>query len=431
MAGAGYKLYSTGDVLTASDVNTYIQQQTVMVFADASARTTALTGVVAEGMLTYLKDTDVVQYYSGSGWVTVNTDQTPLTTKGDLFTYSTADARLPVGNDGETLLADSSATTGLRWQSAYNGNGVINGALDFWQRGTSFTTNGYAADRWYFFPAGVAGRTCTRQSSNLTGFNYCARVARDSGNSGTTNIGFLQSFATEEALRFAGQTATVSFYARAGANYSPTSSLLTPYIISGTGTDQNRAGANYTGESIVSSSTVTLTTSWQRFTKTVTFASTVTEFAIYFEASPTGTAGAADYFEVTGVQIELGSVATTFKRSMNTLAGELAACQRYYYEMAFSGAAPYASGVANLTTSAVVLTGLPVVMRTSPTAVYTGTFRIEGGTSKTGIASTDLSLNQVQNQQILTAVTSTGLTIGDGFVLLANGTSAIKLSAEL
>ncbi len=43
------------------------------------------------------------------------TANSPLTAKGDLFTYSTTQARLAVGNDGDTLLADSSTTTGLRY----------------------------------------------------------------------------------------------------------------------------------------------------------------------------------------------------------------------------------------------------------------------------------------------------------------------------
>jgi hypothetical protein len=71
MAGAGYKLYATGDILTAAQVNNYLQEQTVMVFADAAARTTALASVLSEGMISYLKDTNVTQYYSGSAWVNI------------------------------------------------------------------------------------------------------------------------------------------------------------------------------------------------------------------------------------------------------------------------------------------------------------------------------------------------------------------------
>jgi hypothetical protein len=121
MAGAGYKLFSTGDVLSASDVNTYLQQQTVMVFASAAARTTALASVLAEGMVTYLKDTDVVEIYTGAAWVSLddpNAIQNSIVdAKGDIIT-ATADntpARLAVGTNGQTLVADSSTATGLKW----------------------------------------------------------------------------------------------------------------------------------------------------------------------------------------------------------------------------------------------------------------------------------------------------------------------------
>lgn len=121
MAGAGYKLFATGDVLSASDVNLYLQQQTVMVFASAAARTTALASVLAEGMVTYLKDTDVVEIYTGAAWVSLddpNAIQNSIVdAKGDIIT-ATADntpARLAVGTNGQTLVADSTASTGLKW----------------------------------------------------------------------------------------------------------------------------------------------------------------------------------------------------------------------------------------------------------------------------------------------------------------------------
>ena len=68
MAGAGYKSWVDGDILTAADVNTYLMQQAVMVFADAAARTTALP-TPSEGMVSFLKDTNEIAVYDGSAWV--------------------------------------------------------------------------------------------------------------------------------------------------------------------------------------------------------------------------------------------------------------------------------------------------------------------------------------------------------------------------
>jgi hypothetical protein len=112
-AGLGYIEFNTGDVLTAAQANGYLASQVVMVFASAAARTSAIASP-QEGMISYLKDTDVIQAYSGSAWVT-KSGSSPLTTKGDVYTYSTTDARLAVGANDTVLTADSSTATGLKW----------------------------------------------------------------------------------------------------------------------------------------------------------------------------------------------------------------------------------------------------------------------------------------------------------------------------
>jgi hypothetical protein len=104
MAGAGYKLFATGDVLTAAQVNTFLMQQTVMVFASSAARTTALSGVLAEGMVSYLQDTNSLEVYDGSAWVGATGDITALTA-GTGISISSATGPIP------TVAIDSTVAT--------------------------------------------------------------------------------------------------------------------------------------------------------------------------------------------------------------------------------------------------------------------------------------------------------------------------------
>lgn len=146
MAGSGYKLFAVGEVLTAADVNTYLQQQTVMVFASAAARTTALSGVLAEGMVSYLKDTDVVEIYTGASWVSLDDpnaiQNSIVTAKGDLIsaTGSGAPARLAVGTNGQVLKANSATSTGLEWGSISSSAPASGGASVLTKQSTTSTS---------------------------------------------------------------------------------------------------------------------------------------------------------------------------------------------------------------------------------------------------------------------------------------------------
>jgi hypothetical protein len=309
--------------------------------------------------------------------------------KGDLIAASANDtpARLAVGNNGETLVADSSTSTGLRYQgsSAAGRNFIINGGMDVWQRGTSIAiaaaAKTFASDRFWAARGGsVAGSTVSRQATgdttNLPFIQYCARVQRDSGNTSTQFISFNQDIETVNSIPLAGRTVTLSFYARAGANFSATSSALPVSIVTGTGTDQSLS-SGYTGQVTAFSGTATLTTTWQRFTFTGSIGATATQIGIQPYYVPVGTAGANDYFEITGIQLEVGSVATQFSRAAATIQGELAACQRYYQRFDFDtdGLTGF-FGNAYSTTAAALIRDLAVPLRTTQTTVDYSNFRL-------------------------------------------------------
>lgn len=77
MAGAGFKTFTVGEVLTAVNVNTFLMQQTVMVFADAVTRDNVIS-TPSEGMVVYLSDSNSFFFYTGSAYEQIVTDPIAL-----------------------------------------------------------------------------------------------------------------------------------------------------------------------------------------------------------------------------------------------------------------------------------------------------------------------------------------------------------------
>ena len=450
MAGAGYKLFNTGDVLTAAQVNTYLMEQTVMVFADAAARTTALSGVVSEGMISYLKDTNAVEVYNGSAWVASDDpnaiQNTIVDAKGDLIAASAADtpARLAVGNNGETLVADSSATTGLRWQGnfAAGKNKIINGAFDIWQRGTTFAQNNYTADR---FVCQATGSTATITQQTFT--SGTAPVAQYEGQyflratvTSSAGAGNFLSIAQliEDARTFAGQTITFSFWAKADASKNVAVEF-----------DQNFGTGGSTGVNGIGVTTISLTNSWARYSVTTSIPSisgkTVgtnsylrvrwwLDAGSNFNARTNSLGQQNITFDVWGVQLEAGNTATSFQTATGTLAGELAACQRYYFRYGGNQAYEYfAWGQASSTTNINFALKHPTSMRVPPTSVDFSTVGGWQGGGVSSISTLTLAGSQQGKDFTVVSVTLSGLTTGSMWGLIANNSTSayIGLNAEL
>ena len=99
-----YLDFTAGQVLTAAQVDDYLMRQTVMVFDDATARTTALSGVLTEGMVTFLKDTDSTEYYDGSAWQSISNP-------GDITAVTAGYGLAGGGSTGDVTLTASTALT--------------------------------------------------------------------------------------------------------------------------------------------------------------------------------------------------------------------------------------------------------------------------------------------------------------------------------
>jgi hypothetical protein len=204
-------------------------------------------------------------------------------------------------------------------------NFVINGGMDIAQRGTSLTgVNGYSLDRWLVNGFGTNSNISVGQyliSTLIPGLRYYMRVAPTTSN--TQNFWISQSLETHEVIRLASKQVTLSFYHRMPFAFTGTWSAAVSFS---TGTDAN---LHYPAASTtIFAENLSGTAAWQRYTKTFTVPANATSLAIQLQS--TNNVLSTAMFDLTGVQLEIGSVATDFSRAGGDIQGELAKCQRYY-----------------------------------------------------------------------------------------------------
>jgi hypothetical protein len=324
-------------------------------------------------------------------------------------------------------------------------NKIINGDFRINQRNfTSTTTDStYGFDRWRFV---YNGGTTTYSTQSFTlgsapvagyeGTNY-ARLVTTGQSAASDRVFFSQRI--ESVRTFAGQTATFSFWAKA-ATGTPKMNIIA-FQSFGTG------GSPSASVSTISTAQ-TISTSWVRYSFTIAVPSISGKtlgtagddhlaLSIYLSDGgnfSTGVGAQNNTFDIWGVQAEYGSKATPFQTaSGNSIQGELAMCQRYYYRATDSSTAD-SLGVWGIATSATAMLGsvrLPVDMRVKASAVDYANLRVYDGAGVATVTSLSLSNPSPQVGQISVGVAS-GLVATNPYFIVGNtGNGYLGFSAEL
>ena len=268
-------------------------------------------------------------------------------------------------------------------------NKIINGDFSVNQRGFTSTTTAttFGHDRWRLRSAGGTATYSTQAFTPGTapvagyeGTNFARLVT--SGQSGTNDYASIEQ-PIEDVRTFAGQTVTVSFWAKASTGTPNVGLTMQQYFGSGGSTSV------YTSPAIKA-----ITDSWARYSfnvavpsvsgKTITTSSSL---SLWLETS-VGTAISAAGFaavgiqnvtiDIWGVQVEAGSIATPFQTATGTIQGELAACQRYFQVIGGTSNGYPILQAYSITTGTDLRHSIsfPVKMRTTPTATKNGTWAV-------------------------------------------------------
>lgn len=251
-------------------------------------------------------------------------------------------------------------------------NALINGDFRINQRGTTSAWPGvagstnspaantvYVADRWTGFRGGYAtGSSYCWSPSTLgtadlpyaaAGIRNYVRAGRANGDTNTSAVVLSYALESADSYRFAGQTITLSCYVRAGTAFSASSSNINLQVASAPTTDEGfQRGLGFSsGINFPVSQNIPISTTWTRISASGSIPTNATQIALTIQYTPVGTASSTnDYIDITGVQLERGSMATQFDFRPYQI--ELQLCQRYC--KAYTGTTLLASGMAINTT---------------------------------------------------------------------------------
>jgi hypothetical protein len=346
---------------------------------------------------------------TGLKWV-ADTQNTVIDAKGDLLVGSAADtvARLAVDTtDGAVLIADSTATNGVSWQAQNTGvrNILYNGAMQVAQRSNSIASitavGYYTADRWKsdFSSLGTWTQSVENDAPTGSGFRKSLKMLCTTADASPAAGDYHQLYQVLEGQDLqafrkgtsSAQQFTISFWVKANVtgtyifelfDADNTRQVSKSYTISASGTwefktltlpaDTTGAFDNDTAASLYcvfwlgagsSSTSGTLNTSWATLTQ-ANRAVGQTNLA----------AATNNYWQLTGVQLNVGGVAAPFE--FKSYGQELRECQRYFYrhaDGAVTSNGPVGMATAFSATDARSIVQFPVTMRTTPTlaASYT------------------------------------------------------------
>jgi hypothetical protein len=421
----GVKTFTAGDVLLAAEVNGYLMDQAVAVFDSTAARGSAIASP-AEGQFAYLKDSDQLTYYSGAAWQNAAAFAAPVT----------------------------------------NRNLIYNGAMQVAQRGTStasITAGGYyTADRWFHAITTMGTWTDTIENDAPTGsgFRKSLKILCTTADAAPAAGDLLfvdQRLEGQDVQRIrkgtsSAQQLTLSFWVK--------SNVTGTYVLNLLDNDNSRVvGAQYT---------ISASGTWEK--KTITFpADTTGAFdndnaaslrPIWFLGAGTnftsGTlnttwASATDanravgqtnlaaatnnYWQITGVQLEVGDTATEFE--FKSFGEELRECQRYYWRNtpgSIFGHHPMGGGIS--TTSQAFNFQSKVSMRATPTAVEFANIEVEKlgvGANAVTALTLQTAFSGVNITRVDTTLATSTINAGEAvFLRNANNTGGyVAISAEL